>query len=249
MLVLAAGMAALSASAQSGDTYQQWRFDSGANPASPEVSSNAGAGGKASISVNPIATGWQPHWAGLGAATGVWDLSGNGKITLTGPGAAGATAYTFSVQVVQYFDGSIFEAEEPVSVPGATLLTSSEVQGVGGAIGHWRSRQTLWKVPAGGSAPSIVVNGGTATLVDSVAVAKTVASGPPVLVILPLNTGTNAVQISWPSSSSAILESNADLNNLTGWSAVGLTPAVVGNQNVVVIGASGAKSFFRLKLP
>jgi hypothetical protein len=71
--------------------------------------------------------------------------------------------------------------------------------------------------------------------------------GAPPLAIL--NTGTNAVLLSWPSPSTGFnLQHNSDLTT-TNWTTLSVTPADDGTNKTVLITPAAASRFFRLKYP
>src|SRR5688572_3488773 len=108
---------------QPGSAYREWRFDSGANPSSPELSS-AAAPAQAAVDAGLFSIGWNHQVPGMGAdQSGLWDLGRSGTITmmLNNAGVAEPAVYQrISVQVSQWLDGSIYSERANVSVPGAT---------------------------------------------------------------------------------------------------------------------------------
>ena len=64
-----------------------------------------------------------------------------------------------------------------------------------------------------------------------------------------VNTGTNAVEVVWPSTPTTfVLQQNADMN-ATNWVSVGMVPNDDGTNNSVVISPATRNRFFRLQWP
>ena len=254
MVILAAlaglaGSLSMAQTAQQGGTHVEWQFNSGANPATPEVASGPVAGIQAGITVGQFGMGWQSQLSSeMANATGVWDLGRSGVITVN-LGAA-ANAKTITVQVWQWIDPAIYSGFATVAIPGATQTAVSNSNAVTGLIGDWMVQQTDWQV-AGAAANAIVITGlPSGSLVDQIAVTTTpsvVSAGSPVLSIRQLD-GTS-VEISWPvAAGSWTLESNTNLVDSQAWTAVGTQPQVSGdNYTVTIQAAADNMQFFRLK--
>jgi hypothetical protein len=58
----------------------------------------------------------------------------------------------------------------------------------------------------------------------------------------------NNLALSWPSTSTAVLESSVSLTSAT-WQTVNQTPTVANGQNTVTITPGGARNFYRLRAP
>lgn len=66
-------------------TFLELRFDTNANPATPEAFDNDYGTPSASIVVGAFGSGWLHQLPGLGTQTGYWDLGSAGTITLSIP--------------------------------------------------------------------------------------------------------------------------------------------------------------------
>jgi hypothetical protein len=132
---------------QEGTTYQEWRFDTGVNPAVPEVIHNQYGGASASITVGTMGEGWQYQLPGLGSQTGYWDLGdGGGQIVLGIDNRPLPLDYKeIWVQVTYYQDIS---QPPTVDVPGATCIggqTGLLVEDTGNGSG-WFLDQSVWLI-------------------------------------------------------------------------------------------------------
>jgi hypothetical protein len=238
------------ATAPTGGVYE-WRFDSGANPAVPEVS--GGGGAQAAISPGDFSDGWIPTAAILGAAQGIWDLGKSGTIALSLPAGAVGASGLVTVKVAQYYDqgGALYSELATVSVPGAeTVGINASVTGTT-STGGWFADETQWRVAAGSTVSSVLITGaGGGSLIDSVVVQSSLTVPPPVLTIQPAGPGGGQVQISWPAGpAGAVLESTADLNDPNGWTAVPEAIQTTGNTSSVTLDAVGGARFYRLRQP
>lgn len=133
-----------------GTTYQEWRFDTDANPALPEVISNPYGSALAAIVLGDYASGWQEQLPGLGDQIGYWDLGGDrgnggGSILIDVDNRPLALEYKeVWVQVTYFRDMS---QAPTVTVPGAAYLTGQtllvEQVLTGGA---WYLDQSIWRI-------------------------------------------------------------------------------------------------------
>ena len=135
---------------QEGSTFQEWRFTTDANPASPEVLSNAYGTAEASIAPGLLSSGWIDQLPGLGTNRGYWDLGSNGSITLTiaGNSATAPNASQFVwVQIVQWYDGGIFNEYAAVSITGAVYLGGERTLVASAPTGGgWWLDLTRWRL-------------------------------------------------------------------------------------------------------
>jgi hypothetical protein len=234
-----------------GTTYE-WRFDSSANPALPEVSATAGA--EAAITPGQFSDAWFAKAAILGAARGVWDLGKSGTITIKLPPGAFGPSGVVSVKVVQYYDhnGGLYNELATVSVPGA--LPGDIVAGVSTttALGGWFSDETQWRAQAGAVIDTVVITGAPGgSLIDSVVVSSSLTiAQPPILSIVPVGGGSGQVLISWPAGyAGLVLESTADLSDPDGWTPVDAQVETIGDTSAVAMTATGGAQFYRLRQP
>jgi len=234
-------------------TAFEWRFDSAANPALPEVSGSAGA--QAAIAPGQFSDGWIAKAAILGAAQGIWDLGKSGTITVKLPPGAFNPSSVVSVKVVQYYDqnGGLYNELATVSVPGAE--PGDIVAGVSTTttLGGWFSDETQWRAQAGAVIDTVVITGAPGgSLIDGVVVASslTAAQPPVILSILPVGGGSGQVLISWPAGiAGLVLESTADLTDTNGWAPVEGPVETIGDTSGVTVTATGGARFYRLRQP
>jgi hypothetical protein len=157
---------------QAGSTFQQWTFNTGANPANPDLAANPYGVAQAQVAVGPFGAGWL--WdLRFGTNRGYWDLGRHGTVTLsipndpTAPG--GAWKYVW-VQMTYWDDPPLFVAPA-VSVPGATLLATTNLVVEQTFLGQWSLQQTLWRLDSSPNAETVTLtaaaNGG---VVDQVVV-------------------------------------------------------------------------------
>lgn len=245
--------APLSWQGQPGSTYQQWRFDTDANPCTAEVVSNLSAGGEATIAPGDFAMGWNSQLPGMAGANGCWDLGRSGTITLPLPAAFAtptAEVQHLLVQVLQWRDAGIYRDPATVFVPGATAVAANRQTVALASVGGWVLEQSEWDVSAGATADHVLVSGAAnGTIVDSVSV-ETSRGGivsRPVLHIREV-AGTNLTECSWSApSNSFILESTTALTDTATWQAVDAPVEIVGDLHRVAVETTQAVRFFRLK--
>ncbi|MCX8092440.1 MAG: Ig-like domain-containing protein, partial [Verrucomicrobiae bacterium] len=185
---------------QASATRLLWRFDTGASPIAPEVSTHP-LGARAQISPNANAVGWLDNscvvygfgcdpWNGdpdpFGTAQGYWDLGGTNQLapqpgflilTLTNTPVAGATRYLW-VQATVWIESGFFGypsyvVSNATLVAGPTNLLVETPTNWDGSFhaGGWYNQRTLWSVPATGAVDQIRFNAaGVGTIVDAVGV-------------------------------------------------------------------------------
>lgn len=223
----------------------EWRFDSSANPGLPDVNTTPVAGAQAQVAPGPLSLGWRASLPGLDGASGFWDLGSNGTVQVALP-AVNLSQVT--VQVRQWNDGFIYIDCATVTVPGATLKSTSLVEETTGPIGGWVMQTTVWEATGGSSISAVNLTGaGTGSVIDQLAlVTGVVVVQPLVLSIQPADSGS--VELSWPEAAgSAIIESAADLNDAQGWSALAESAQLSNGRYSLVVGTGGATRYFRLK--
>ena len=234
-----------------GSTYE-WRFDSGANPAVPEVS--GGGAAQASISPGEFSDGWIAKAKILGAAQGIWDLGKSGTIALSLPAGVVGASGLVTVKVVQYYDhgGALYSELATISVPGAETVNINSGVTATTSLGGWFTDETQFRAPAGATVNSILITGASGgSLIDSVVVEPSLSVlQPPVLSIKPAGPDNSQVTISWPANySTMVLESTADLNDSNGWTPVQQAIQTTGDTSSVTLDAAGGVRFYRLKQP
>ncbi len=237
----------------SGSTVD-WDFSN----ANPTTASSLGAnGGVATVTSGAFASGWLANNDVLGGAQGVWDLGSNGVITLTNPaGLAGAADQNrvFTLKVVEWNDGGIYNDSVNISIPGATLVSSAKLttqltkQNATASIGGWVINETKWSVAAGTSVTSAVITGSAnGSLVDQLTIQSSAVIGDTSPQLSIKLVGSNAV-VSWSASLSGVtLESSANLSDSASWTPVTTPVNVLGNVNSVTVEANDSARFYRLK--
>ena len=241
--------------ATAGVTLQEWRFNTDANPAPPEVCDQALSTARATMAPGDFATGWQEELPGLGSATGFWDLGRRGTIrlpvasgTLVGAADGGTRIW---VKVCQWIDGGIFAQVAAVSVGGATRASEVCNNQQTCPVGGWVVHESVWLLPAGQHASEVTVTSpGNGSLVDLVSVSTEPASSVPVVLAIRLSDVEGSVDLSWPASATGYaLEGTPSLSEPRVWEPVTITPQVVGARNVVTTESAGAAKFYRLRKP
>ncbi len=148
---------------QPGTTRQQWRFDTSANPATPQILSNANGAPALTVALGQAAAGWVNQLFIFGTNQGVWDLGLNGTMTLNVPNEArpaGSWKIVW-VQVYQYQDG-IFSQLASVAVPGASLVsTQSRTNATTSFGGNWIEHRSAWLIQPSPASETIIITGGT----------------------------------------------------------------------------------------
>lgn len=257
MVVVALGSVAcgriLAAQATAGllVNYQEWRFDTAANPAPPEVGDDLLPGAQAEIVPGKLSVEWQQQLAGFGARTGYWDLGKSGRITLTmGQPQVTFVARRIIVHVWEWFDGFVYGEPVSVTVLGAALADSDGREVTSGPVGAWVVSQTEWEAPAGANVDTVVVTGSaTGAMVDQIVVETVSALPEPAFLSIrrPGNSGTT-VEVSWPASvTGGTLEANTNLTDPEGWKPVEAAVKLEGGRFTVTVDAGDVGQFFRLK--
>ena len=232
----------------------QWRFDSGANIAAPEV--GAGSSGiQAVVAPGAHSARWLAGNPYFGTVTGIWDLGSRGTIavgnlnSMLGDSNVGRT---FKVRVVQWVDGGIYTAPVEVSVPGAVMTKQDQFpvaslgDGVAGDAG-WVVEETEWSASAGSSLSTLTVTGAyDGSVIDSLELQRSVPSlADLVLNIQPVDGG---FELSWPEAAgNATVESTADLSDPTSWTTFPTAPEISNGRYKVATGSAGGVRYFRLK--
>jgi len=142
----------------SGTTFQEWRFDTSANPAVPEVVSNPYASPLAQIVVGRYGSGWRLKYLSLGNQTGIWDLGQSGTMTIDvedTPQIPAPTRRETCVQVTYYDD---ITAAPTVSVQGGEKLgESTQTVETIPTGGYWRLHWSRWTSQPTGGPEQIVI--------------------------------------------------------------------------------------------
>jgi len=239
----------LAASARADASRQEWRFDGGSNPAAPEVCEPPGVAATATITPGQFSSGWQSELAGLGTATGFWDLGRSGRIVVPVTAGTETGARTVRVRVTQWVDGAIFSVRAGVSVAGATFTSEVRTTVESGPLGGWEATESEWSLPDGQTGNVTVTGAPNGSLVDSVAVVAEAPGASVVLSIRRLGPDSDAVELSWPAAVAGYaLEGTASLSE-PDWQPVPGTPQVAGDRQFVNTTAGGTAKFFRLRKP
>lgn len=235
---------------QPGSIHLVWRFNSGLNPAAPDISTGA-TQSKAAIVPGQFSIGWKDAITALGTQdTGIWDLGRNGTITLTLGDGTSVTCERVSVLVAQYLDGGIYNDAATVSVTGTTPDFGDLGLTTTGTVGGWFVDQNEWLVAPGSAVDQIRITGAhNGSLIDRVEVdLLTVAPEPALLSIRALAGETRRVEISWPASAGAgQLEWSASLAEPGSWAPVDAPVQSTATGYSVVLEGSEAVRFFRLQ--
>lgn len=234
-----------------GSSRLVWQFGSGANPATPDLSTAGPTGTKIAVSPGQFSLGWKDQVAGLGAgSSGFWDLGRSGTMTFTPGESASASCERVSVLVSQWLDGGIYSDVATVTVPGATADWGDLGLTTTATVGGWFVEQTEWVLPPGATLGEIRITGAhNGSIIDRVEV--DLLSVPPTPVLLSVRVlpgATPQVEISWPASAgTGQLEWSTSLAADAAWepleTAAHSTPAGY----AVVVEGDQAHRFFRLK--
>jgi hypothetical protein len=228
--------------------YNEWRFDSDANPASPDVSTNCSQAAVARIVKGDFASGWLNHFDTFGSVTGYWDMGRTGVVTLA-HADPGIGERTLLVKVCQWQDGGIYNELASVAIPGATRTGSSVRTVVTVPNGTWVVEESRWTVPASVTSDDVVITSAfSGSLIESVAIEA--APSTEVSVSLAVQRVGNLVRLTWPVAASGYaLEWTSDLSSAAAWQPLGVTPAVEGDSFSVTTDAGTALRLFRLRRP
>jgi hypothetical protein len=258
LVLLGNSTAPLLAGVPSPDLSLEWRFTTSANPAAPDTTTGVAGVAQATVTPGFMASSWVNS---ILSADGVWDLGNQGRVTLTSPaGLVGpsAQAREFTVRVVQFYDGIIYNERTTVSVPGATLIGTTETTlAPGGNLGDWLAQETRWEVAAETAVNSIVISGAAGerkgSVIDSVAVQSRFATGltsGAQLAIRKIGANNSEVQITWSADyAGMVLESADSVGGSVTWATVNQAPQLSGNTYSVTLDAVSAAKFYRLKQP
>jgi hypothetical protein len=142
---------------QSGTTFQDWQFSTGANPAAPEVIQNPYGTASAEMTVGTFGSGWLDQLPAMGSKTGYWDLGGEGgQIVLTIANKPEALPYKDIWVQITYFQD--ISAAPTVDIAGATRLGGEtrlvESIETGGA---WMLDQSMWRLSPNPSSETITI--------------------------------------------------------------------------------------------
>ena len=150
-------------------SYQDWRFDTAANPATPKTINNPYGSPTAAITVGELSTGWWDADSIFGTRQGYWDLGSGGTIQVVLP----KTLYLeIWVEIVYCKDPS----EKPaVTIAGATPASGNpEVEELETVwpMSTWYAERTKWIIPAGSSPGPVVITSDLAwgSIVDSLSI-------------------------------------------------------------------------------
>jgi hypothetical protein len=174
-------MAAPAWRGQGGTTHEEWRFSSGANPATPDALTNPYGTPVANITVGRYGSGWLNQIPGLGTQAGYWDLGGtNGRILIDLPNASSPARYTEVWVQVTYFK----DITQPpiVNVPGGQLVSSQTLTVEHIATGgDWLLAQSVWRITPSPSAEQvdITTNPSWGAVIDQIVVDTICLPAPP----------------------------------------------------------------------
>lgn len=223
----------------------EWKFGDASSPAWPDSNTTSVMGARAQVTPGPLSVGWVAVQPALDGATGLWDLGRSGTIHLELPDA-GLDCVT--VEVRQWNDGFIYNDCAVVSVPGATLKSTSQTADSPGPIGGWVTQRTVWAAAVGSRINGVEITGPSTGAVIDQATVVTVNTLPSALVLSIQPAGDGTFELSWPESAgNATVESASDLNDSQGWSPLDTTSQLSGGRYSVSVDAAGAPRFFRLK--
>lgn len=165
---------------QPNSTFQQWLFGVSNSLASipAEVVSNSFSAPLASAALGTYALGWFDVNSVYGCRNGIWGLGGGGAMTFNIPNKSPVSASSYKyvqVQVTQYRDLGIYDANGNVSIVGATLVSQQETEiGPGGGLpgGRWVVAQTVWRLgpPSPNNETVVFAAAPRGSLIDQVAI-------------------------------------------------------------------------------
>lgn len=245
--VAIAAMCALGASSAPASTTSQieWRFESAGTPATPDANTTAITGALAQVAPGEMSLGWKTSQPGLDGGSGLWDLGRSGSLRLNLPAA---NLRQITVQVRQWIDGFIYSDAATVTVPGAILKSTTQVEETTGPVGGWIVQKTVWEA-AGGTISAVDVTGpATGSVIDNVAVVTAIAPVQPLVLSIQPTESADTVELSWPESAgNAVIESAADLKDPQGWSSLAESAQLANGRYSLVVPTGGSARYFRLK--
>lgn len=253
LAVLLVGLSAQAASAAASEQIirYEWRFNTEASLAPADTGPGDAV---AAVAPGSFGSGWLKDLPALsGGAGGYWDLGQAGRIVCSFPKGMGqgGLVRSIKVEVVQWWDGSIFGGFADLWMPGAEqAATGANIDRLG-SVGGWVADQTVWTPAPGARLESLTLaSGESGAVIDSVVVEAIVeAMAPPVLTIV-ANPASGQVQISWPAGySEMVLESSTDMSNAKGWQKVDAAVQVGPDSCSVTAAADGPVRFYRLRQP
>ena len=154
-------------------TFQEWRFGTSANPASPEVVTNPNGSPTAAINVGPYGSGWLGQLPGMGTQFGYWDMGSAGIVTCNVPnGAVPPPGCSMLVSVQATYFRDITQAPTVVVTGGTRIRGQTIVVENVPTGGDWRLDQSYWRVPAAPAMGSTTVTSSSqwGSVVDQVVV-------------------------------------------------------------------------------
>jgi hypothetical protein len=196
------------ARAADSSSYQDWQFNTDANPAQPTLATNSAGEASASIVVGFGAVGWLPELAGFGHQTGIWDLGfqnpedqSRGQVIMSIPNPAGVEEKDFTdmaLRVVYFVDGTIYKTNLTFSPPGATFVSRAVIEALPPPLGgNWVEDLFRWHLTPSPTNISLVITGAAGgTVLDRIRVET---AGPPVppLVITSVQKSTQGLALGW----------------------------------------------------
>jgi hypothetical protein len=186
-------------------TFADWRFDTSANPTSPEASVNAYGPPSASVTVIPSGAGWISQLGGFGSQSNFWSLGPAGDVTVSIPNKPGVSPDSSKfvwVQTTEFIDNFIYFPAS-VSIPGASLIAASApqlVEAVGSPSVGWFVYQSLWRLDPSPSTNSVTVTAGIYdSLIDQIVVDTICITNPDTYVDVNYS-GPDCTLVGWPNS-------------------------------------------------
>jgi hypothetical protein len=170
-----------------GTTFQEWTFDDGDNPASPEVVRNDYGEAAALITAGDMGAGWMESLFGFGSQTGFWDLGSAGTMVFDIDNRPEALPYKeIWVQVTYFLDLS---AAPTVEIPGATLLDTQTVVVEDVGMGGWFLDQSSWRIEPNPPHEQIVLTSDLmwGSVIDQVAIHTICVPEPTSIALLALS--------------------------------------------------------------
>ncbi len=160
---------------QAGSTFQHWAFGVSDSPAAPESASNPYGAPQASMVVGPLSDGYILEDSFLGCRQGIWNLASGDTMTLVVPNnpAAPSAAYKYvRVQVTQYRDQSVYNANATVTLSEGTLVSQQQQTIQTTSFGAtWVVHQSIWRLPTCPASESVVITGpANGSLIDQVVI-------------------------------------------------------------------------------
>lgn len=153
-------------------SYQEWQFQTSANPAQPTVATNTLGSATATIVLGNASAGWLGSLDGLGSETGMWDLGAQdlsrpeqdtrGRVILNIPTAAPTSSRSYTdvgVRIVQFVDGLFYSGDLTMSLTELAFVRRVVLETLPGFGGRWVEDEFQGRLSPGPHGISLSITG------------------------------------------------------------------------------------------